>query len=363
MTGHCARRLVTDKGAVTGVTAWTPAAPWPLDIGAGVLTTEAAPGLATAHSLPVPVRTYELVPPAAAGRVLTGLADLEDGELLGIVRSLPRASDRRGAACELLVSRYRHLVWSCVRRYRHSPEPAEDLIQVGYVGLLKAINNFDPAFGGSLAAYAQPCITGEIKRHFRDKRFLVHVKRSVQELIIQTREATTQLTQDLGRVPTESDLARYLGVSGADLREAQRAELALRPSSLDAPVAGRPGTASLADFLGEEDPAMDHVLGIRSVAAHWCELPRREQQILTLRFYGDMTQIQIGHQLGISQMHVSRLLAHALGYLRLRLLGLPEHSAAAQLRQLPRQAVAGSLDFPVRSHQSVRLAASPASLS
>jgi RNA polymerase sigma-B factor len=284
------------------------------------------------------------VPPAPAGQVLKGLAGLEDRELLGIVRSLPRASERRGAACELLVSRHRHLVWSSVQRYGRGPEPTEDLMQVGYIGLLKAINNFDPAFGGSLAAYAQPCITGEIKRHFRDKRFLVHVKRSVQELILQAREATTQLTQELGRVPTESDLARHLGVSGAELREAQRAELALRPSSLDAPVAGRPGTASLADFLGEEDPAMEHALGIHSVAVHWGELPRREQQILTLRFYGDMTQAQIGHQLGISQMHVSRLLTHALGYLRLRLLGLPAHSAAAQLRPLPRQAAAGSRD-------------------
>ena len=243
-----------------------------------MITTEAGParpGPATAYSLRVLVRDRELVPPAPAGRVLTGLADLEDGELLGMLRSLPRASDRRRAACDLLVSRHRHLVWSCVWRYRRSPEPAEDLIQVGYVGLLKAINNFDPAFGGSLAAYAQPCITGEIKRHFRDKRFLVHVKRSVQELILEARDATTQLTQDLGRVPTESDLARHLGVSGAELREAQRAELALRPSSLDAPVAGRPGTASLADFLGEEDPAMEHALGIQSVAVHWGELPRR----------------------------------------------------------------------------------------
>jgi RNA polymerase sigma-B factor len=260
--------------------------------------------------------------------MLTRLAGLGDGELLEILRSLPQASERRGAACELLVSRHRQLVLSCVRRYRRSPEPAEDLIQVGYVGLLKAINNFDPAFGGSLAAYAQPCITGEIKRHFRDKRFLVHVKRSVQELILQARDATTQLTQDVGRPPTESDLAWHLGVTVADLREAQRAELALRPSSLDAPVAGRLGSASLADFLGEEDPAMEHVLGIQSVVAHWGELPRREQQILTLRFYGDMTQAQIGHQLGLSQMHVSRLLAHALGYLRLRLLGLSERAAA-----------------------------------
>ena len=345
MTGHCARRLVTNKGAVTGVTAWIVAGP------AEDLTARCPAG---EHSTlpstgsPPPSRLPASSLDSGAGvdtittearQALPGLAGLEDGELLAILRSLARTSERRGEACELLVSRHRQLVLSCVRRYRGSPEPAEDLIQVGYVGLLKAINNFDPAFGASLAAYAEPCITGEIKRHFRDKRSLVHVKRSVQELILQARDATTQLTQDLGHVPTESDLARHLGVSGADLREAQRAELALWPSSLDAPAVGRPGTASLADFLGQEDPAMEHALGIHSVAAHWGELPRREQQILTLRFYGDMTQAQIGHQLGISQMHVSRLLAHALGHLRLRLLGLPEHSAA-QVRPLPRQAAA-----------------------
>jgi RNA polymerase sigma-B factor len=275
-------------------------------------------------------------------RVLRGsaedLAGLGDLELLGILRSLPRTSERRSAACELLVSRHRHLVRSCVQRYQRSSEPVEDLIQVGYVGLLKAINNFDPAFGGSLAAYAQPCITGEIKRHFRDKGWLVHVKRSVQELILEAREATRQLTQDLGRVPTESDLARHLGVSGADLREAQQAELAFRPSSLDAPA---DGTASLADLLGEEDPGMERMLGMQAVATHWCELPRREQQILVLRFYGDMTQAQIGRMLGISQMHVSRLLAHALGYLRPRVLGLPDYPAAHGSPQ-PRQVTAGA---------------------
>jgi RNA polymerase sigma-B factor len=343
MTGHCARRLVTDKGAVTGVTAWIVAGPaedLTARCPAGEHSTLASTGSPPPSRLPASsLDSGAGVVTTEARQALPGLAGLEDGELLGILRSLARTSERRGEACELLVSRHRQLVLSCVRRYRGSPEPAEDLIQVGYVGLLKAINNFDPAFGTSLAAYAEPCITGEIKRHFRDKRSLVHVKRSVQELILQARGATAQLTQDLGRVPTESDLARHLGVSGADLREAQRAELALRPSSLDAPVAGRPGTASLADFLGQEDPAMEHALGIHSVAAHWGELPRREQQILMLRFYGDMTQAQIGHQLGISQMHVSRLLAHALGHLRLRLLGLPEHSAA-QVRPLPPQAAA-----------------------
>src|ERR1035441_4892917 len=101
-------------------------------------------------------------------RNVSGLAGLEDRELLVMLRSLPLGDGRRAAACEVLVRRHRALVRACVRRYQRSPEPAEDLMQVGYVGLLKAINNFDPEVGGSLAAYAQPCVSGEIKRHFRD---------------------------------------------------------------------------------------------------------------------------------------------------------------------------------------------------
>ncbi len=129
------------------------------------------------------------------------LGELDDRELLHIVRSQPRGSMRRAQACELLVLRHRNLVRACVQRYRHSPEPAEDLMQVGYVGLLKAINNFDPAVGGSLAAYAQPCVAGEIKRHFRDKRWHVHVERALQERVLAIREATGQLTQQLPAHP------------------------------------------------------------------------------------------------------------------------------------------------------------------
>jgi RNA polymerase sigma-B factor len=289
-------------------------------------------------ALPASAGAPVRIPPTPAGRMRQQLAGLDDRELLEIVHSEPLASVLRDAACELLVSRHRRLVWSCVQPYRCSPEPAEDLVQVGYVGLVKAINNFDPAFGGSLAAYAQPCISGEIKRHFRDKRWQVHVKRSVKELVLDVREATRQLTQDLGRVPSESDLARHLGVSGDDLRDAQRAEMAFQPFSLDAPLAGRSETASLADLLGEEDPRMERMLGMQAVAAHWGELSAREQTILTMRFYGEMTQAQIGEQLGISQMQVSRLLARALAYLRPRLLGLQERDAAVRPGNDPRRA-------------------------
>ena len=138
------------------------------------------------------IRPAPLLP---AGRTLDSLSRLDDTALLRIVRAEPMASPRRAAACELLVTRHRNLVRACAARYKHSPEPAEDLLQVGYVGLLKAINNFDPDLGGSLAAYAQPCISGEIKRHFRDKRWQVHVERSMQELVLAVREATRALTQ------------------------------------------------------------------------------------------------------------------------------------------------------------------------
>ena len=280
-----------------------------------VISPEKSPVAEPARLLPQP------------GRMLESLAGLDDSELLSIVGSLSPGSERRAAACEVLVSRHGGLVRACVQRYLRGPEPAEDLMQVGYVGLVKAINNFDPAFGRSLAAYAHPCILGEIKRHFRDKRWQIHVKRSVKELVLEVRQATWQLTQELGRAPAESELAHHLGVSGRDLREARQAEMAFRPSSLDAPLTGESGATSLADLIGEEDPRLEHMLGMQTVAMHWAELPPREQKILFMRFQGDMTQTEIGRQLGISQMHVSRLLTHALGYLRPRLLGLPEHAA------------------------------------
>src|SRR6266704_2856744 len=279
----------------------------------------------------VSAETKVAMPPAPAGRTLEDLAGLDDSELLRIIQSLPLDSSRRAAACELLVSRHRNLVRSCVQRYRRSPEPVEDLMQVGYVGLLKAINNFDPAVGGSLAAYAQPCISGEIKRHFRDKRWQVHVERSVQELVLKVREATRQLTQELGHEPDDAELTKHLNISDADLREARRADMVFQPASLDAPIAGQPYTASLADVLGDEDPQMEHTLDMEAVYAHWGELPRREQRILLMRFYGDMTQAEIGEQLGISQMHVSRLQAHALGHLRQRLLGVQDATPAPKL--------------------------------
>ncbi len=284
--------------------------------------------MALTPSPPLPVGEPVRTPPASAGQIRQDLAGLDDRELLDLAASLPRSSQRRAVACELLVDRYRSLVRSCVQRYRNGPEPAEDLMQVGYLALVKAINHFDPAVGHGLTAYAQLCITGEIKRHFRDKRWSLHVTRPVKELAMEVRAATWQLTQELGRTPAAPDLVRHLRISGHELRDAQLAEMAFEPSSLEAPPSGRPGAATIADVLGAEDPHIEHMLSMRAVAAHWPELPPREQKILLMYFYDDMTQAQIGQQLGVSQMHVSRLLGRALGYLRPRVLGLGEHVSA-----------------------------------
>ena len=134
-------------------------------------------------------------------------------------------------------------------------------------------------------------------------------------------------------MPTESDLARHLGVSDDELREARRAEMAFQPGSLDAPMGPEPSAGSLADLLGQEDPRIEHMLSMQALAAHWRELPARERTILVMRFYGDMTQAQIGQQFGLSQVHVSRLITRALGYLRLRLLDQQDRPGGAPVRK------------------------------
>jgi RNA polymerase sigma-B factor len=252
---------------------------------------------------------------------LAELHELSDNELLARVHALPRDDETRARACEVLVERYQRLVRSCVRQYRASPEPAEDLMQVGYVGLLKAINNYNPEVGDSLSAYAAPCVSGEIKRHFRDKRWQIHVRRQAQELLLAMRKANEILTHQLGRTPTEQELAERLGVTEDDILEARQADMVFSTYSLDAPLSDREDPALLSDLLGEDDLAVEHAIDMEALSTHWEELPEREQRILVLRFYGNLTQTEIGDRLGISQMHVSRLLTRALAHVRDQLIG------------------------------------------
>ena len=244
-----------------------------------------------------------------------------DENLIALVQSLPYASPRRTAAYEELVRRYEFVVKACVRRYRDSPESPEDLMQVGYLGLLKAINNFNPDLGPSLTAYAQPCVSGELKRHFRDKRWYVRVHRTSQEHMLAVRDVRATLTQELGRSPEDQELADAAGISLEELREAGHAELAFHPYYLDAPVSAEDEATTFGELLGADDPSIDQAVDVDALWTHWSTLPQRQQRILAMRFYGNMTQAEIGRRLGISQMHVSRLLDNALTQLRQSLTG------------------------------------------
>jgi RNA polymerase sigma-B factor len=262
--------------------------------------------------------TYTSGQPAPAA--VAGQDEPLDADLVEIVQSSPRYSVARETACAELIRRYDYLVRACARRYFNSPESQDELMQSGYVGLLKAINNFDASLGFDLATYARPCISGEIKRHFRDKRWPVHVRRSAQELRARLIAGGSDLAQRQAREPTDGELSEYLGVSAAEVQDAWRADMALHALSLDAPLAEDSDERELADLLGYEDADLETSLSMDAVWAHMSELPQREQDLLAMRFYGQMTQAEIGARLGMSQMHVSRLLAHALGYLRRRLL-------------------------------------------
>jgi RNA polymerase sigma-B factor len=245
-----------------------------------------------------------------------------DAELLAVIRSHPRDSPERETACQELVTRYRWLVAVCVQRYRGSPEIAEDMTQVGYVGLLTAINNYDPAIGHGLAAYARPCVSGEIKKYFRDKRWPVHVERSVQELRMAMRAAAADLTRDLQRTPAEAEVAQFLNVSPESLASARLADMSFRMASLDTPLSGGSGRGSgeLADLLGAPDARLDRVVDLTALTTHWPQLTAVQQRVLLLRFYGNMKQSDIGAQLGVSQMQVSRLQSQALTRLRTAML-------------------------------------------
>jgi RNA polymerase sigma-B factor len=242
-----------------------------------------------------------------------------DEELIRLVQTLPHGDARRDRACESLLARYAHIVRAAVQRHRAAPDLAEDLMQVGYLGLMKAITNFDPAVGSSLAAYAQPCVSGEIKRHFRDKRWQLRVTRPAQELRLELRRATDDLAQQLAHTPSDTELARHLQISQGEVTTARLAARAFTAASLDAPVSSEDGAASIGELIGDEDPGLEHTLNMEALRTHWEELAEPDQQLLLMRFYGNMTQSEIGERLGVSQMQVSRLLRRTLDYLRQRL--------------------------------------------
>ncbi len=214
-----------------------------------------------------------------------------------------------------LVQLHLPLVDHCARRFRNRGEPYDDLLQVGTIGLIKAVDRFDVERGVEFSTYATPTIVGEIKRHFRDKGWTIRVPRRLQELRLSIGAATADLTQELGRSPTPSEIADRLDVSVEDVIEGIESSGAYSTLSLESGES-EDGVGSLLDTMGSVDENIATVDVRESLKPMLAQLPAREKKILLLRFFRGMTQSQIAAEIGVSQMHVSRLLNRTLAQLR-----------------------------------------------
>lgn len=207
-------------------------------------------------------------------------------------------------------------------RFAGRGESLDDLVQVATVGLIKSVDRFDPARQTPFVNYAMPTITGEIKRHFRDKSWSVRVSRRMQELHLDITRTVPQLAQELGRSPSVADLAVRLDVSEADILQGIDCGQAYTARSLSTPVGDDDGGTVLADVLGGDDERLESAADRHTLRQLLADLPVRERTILMLRFFDNLTQSEIAEHVGVSQMHVSRLLARTLGELRERLLAV-----------------------------------------
>jgi RNA polymerase sigma-B factor len=241
-------------------------------------------------------------------------------DLFARMTALPEGDPARATLRDELVRMHLPLVEYLARRFRNRGEPLDDLTQVATIGLIKSVDRFDPERGVEFSTYATPTIVGEIKRHFRDKGWAIRVPRRLQELKLALTKATSDLSQSLGRSPTVGEIATHLGMSEEEVLEGLESANAYSAVSLDAPDSGDDESPAVADTLGVQDESLEGVEYRESLKPLLEKLPPREKRILLLRFFGNMTQSQIAAELGISQMHVSRLLARTLAQLRRGLL-------------------------------------------
>jgi RNA polymerase sigma-B factor len=216
---------------------------------------------------------------------------------------------------DALVQRFLPLAARLAQRYHRGAEPLEDLVQVASLGLLKAIDRFDPERGTAFSSFAVPTIAGELKRYFRDKGWAIKVPRDLQELALRVDRTTDRLVHDLGRTPTAVEVADALEITLEQVLEAREAATAYRADSLDRP-AGDDQDATVVDTLGAHEPGYVQAEQSATLQAMMSALDDREREILRLRFEEDLTQSEIGDRVGVSQMHVSRLLRHAVARLR-----------------------------------------------
>ncbi|MEV6020750.1 MULTISPECIES: RNA polymerase sigma factor SigF [unclassified Streptomyces] len=210
------------------------------------------------------------------------------------------------------------LVQYAAGRFRsRGQEEMEDIVQVGTIGLIKAIDRFELTREVEFTSFAVPYIVGEIKRFFRDTSWAVHVPRRLQEARVQLAKATEELRSRLGRTPTTHELAQLMSLSEKDVIEARKASNGYTSTSLDAAItSSEDGETALAEFIGVDDNALELVEDFHALAPLIAQLDDRERRIIHMRFVDELTQAQIGEHLGISQMHVSRLLGRTLAKLR-----------------------------------------------
>jgi RNA polymerase sigma-B factor len=237
-------------------------------------------------------------------------------DLFKRLSGLPTEDSERLRIRSELVELHLPLVEYLARRFRNRGEWLDDLTQVATIGLIKSIDRFDLDRGVEFSTYATPTIVGEIKRHFRDKGWAVRVPRRLQELKLALAKAISELAQNLGRAPTVAELAEHLQMSEEEVLEGLESANAYSTVSLDAPDSGDEDAPAVSESLGIVDDALEGVEYRESLKPLLEQLPPREKRILLLRFFGNMTQSQIATELGISQMHVSRLLARTLAQLR-----------------------------------------------
>jgi RNA polymerase sigma-B factor len=231
--------------------------------------------------------------------------------------SVPTSDPRRYELRAELVDGYLPVARHIARRFAHRGEPLDDLVQVASLGLLFAIDRFNPELGKDFLAFAIPTIQGEVRRHFRDRSWSMRVPRRLKDLHVSINAAVSELSQRRGRAPRPSEIAELLGIPIAEVLEGLQASSAYRASSLDEELSHEPeGGSNLGDQLGALDPDLEFVEDQHALRPLLNALPERERTILMLRFYGNMTQTEIAGRLGISQMHVSRLLAKTLAGLR-----------------------------------------------